>query len=250
MTPAADLPSTAPRPAPLRARTAVLLHLAPGAALLAFAVGTGPLWRAAGLPPVWGLLVGTLVVVVPVELGLVLRAVRRRGERLPAAALGLRPLRRADLVPLLLTAAACLLAPAAVVWLEPALRALTAGWLPDGFTAGTTGLADHSPAVRAATLALWVVSLVVVGPLVEEVYFRGWLLPRLPGGAVRAATTGAALFAVYHLWQPHAWLTILVFALPLALLARTRGAVTSCALVHGAVNLLAFAALLGGVLQR
>lgn len=250
MTPTADLPSTAPRPAPLRARTAVLLHLAPGAALLAFAVATGPLWRAAGLPPVWGLLVGTLVVVVPVELGLVLRAVRRRGERPSAAALGLRPLRRADLGPLLLTAAACLLAPAAVVWLEPALRALTAGWLPDGFTAGTTGLAGHPPAVRAATLALWVVSLVVVGPLVEEVYFRGWLLPRLPGGPVRAATAGAALFAVYHLWQPHAWLTILVFALPLALLARTRGAVTSCALVHGAVNLLAFAALLGGVLQR
>lgn len=250
MTPTADLPSTAPRPAPLRARTAVLLHLAPGAALLAFAVATGPLWRAAGLPPVWGRLVGTLVVVVPVELGLVLRALRRRGGRLSAAALGLRPLRRADLAPLLLTAAACLLAPAAVVWLEPALRALTDGWLPEGFTAGTTGLAGHPPAVRAATLALLVVALVVVGPLVEEVYFRGWLLPRLPGGALRASTAGAALFAVYHLWQPHAWLTILVFALPLALLARTRGAVTSCALVHGAVNLLAFAALLGGVLQR
>jgi membrane protease YdiL (CAAX protease family) len=228
----------------------VLLHLAPGAALLAFAVATGPLWRAAGLPPVWGLLVGTLVVVVPVELGLVLRAVRRRGERPSAAALGLRPLRRADLAPLLLTAAACLLAPAAVVWLEPALRALTDGWLPGGFTAGTTGLAGHPPAVRAATLALWVVALVVVGPLVEEVYFRGWLLPRLPGGALPAATAGAALFAAYHLWQPHAWLTILVFALPLALLARTRGAVTGCALVHGAVNLLAFAALLAGVVQR
>lgn len=42
----------------------------------------------------------------------------------------------------------------------------------------------------------------VVLPLIEELYFRGYMLPRmkLPGGWAPVANAG--LFSAYHLWAP------------------------------------------------
>ena len=86
--------------------------------------------------------------------------------------------------------------------------------------------------------------------VIEEVYFRGWLLPRLPGGAVRACTTNAVLFGVYHLWQPQAVLTVIVTALPLAALVRARGNPVLSFLVHATVNAGVLAVLLAGLGAR
>ena len=230
--------------------TAVLLHLGPGTALLLFFLGTGPLLRDAGLPPIWGLLLGTLVVIVPIELGIVWKSARRQGETRFPSALRLAPVRRADGRAVAVTAVACLVGPGLLVGFEAVLRDSVFAWLPGWFTAGTAGLADYSPTVRAVTVALWVVGLVLVGPAVEEIYFRGWLLPRLSGPPALRVTIHAGLFAVYHLWQPYAAITIFVFALPLAVLAETRRNPTLSLLVHCSVNLVVFGGLLAGVMQR
>jgi hypothetical protein len=130
------------------------------------------------------------------------------------------------------------------------LRTSAFGWLPDWFTPSLSGLGDYSPSIQAATVALWLVSMVIVGPAVEELYFRGWLLPRLRGRAATPCTAHAALFASYHLWQPHAAITVFVFALPLAVLVQARRNPLLSALVHCSVNLLFFGGLLAGALQR
>ena len=81
-------------------------------------------------------------------------------------------------------------------------------------------------------------------------YFRGFLLPRLPASSALAVPANAMLFAVYHLWQPFAWLTVAVFALPLAAVAlRPRGVVVA-ATVHCLVNLAAMVAMLTAGLTR
>jgi membrane protease YdiL (CAAX protease family) len=238
------------RGSPLRWPTAVALHVTPGVALLLFFLATAPLLMAAGLPTVWGLLLGTLVVITPIELSLVRRAARRRrGDRLWSS-FGLRRPRGADLPALLLTGLASLLAPGLVVWLEPLLRVALLGWWPSWLGAGTTGLATYSPTVQVVTMVVWLVSLVVVGPAVEEIYFRGWLLPRLRGGRVLACTTHAALFSVYHLWQPQAWLTVFMFAIPLTVLVHIRRNPALSLVIHSTINLIAFGGLLAGVVQR
>ena len=237
--------SAHPVGAPLRWPAALGWHLAPGAALLAFVLVTAPLLRRAGLPPVWGVLAGALLVLAPVELALVHRALRRAGSGW--AALGLRRPRRADLPALLLAGAAALLLPGLVVAAEPLLTAALPGWLPQ---VGVDGLDRHPLPVQVTTLVLWAVAAVLVGPAVEEVYFRGWLLPRLPGGALRACTFNAVLFGVYHLWQPQAVLTVAVTALPLAALVRARGNPVLSFLVHAAVNAGVLAVLLAGLASR
>lgn len=206
-----------------RLPVAIFLHLFPGVLLFAFAALVGPLLDR----PVQALLAGVLLIVVPVELGLVRYAFRRGLPRIRA------PRRAGRLFAISL--AASLLGGAAVSWLEPLLR--------------DAGLRRPIPAapgdLDAVTVALWIAGPVLAGPIAEEIYFRGWLQPRTPGGPV----VSCVLFAVYHLWQPYAWLTVFVVALPLAW-ARTRGGVVVPILVHCTMNALTFAALVWGALQR
>ena len=54
-----------------------------------------------------------------------------------------------------------------------------------------------------------------INPTVEELYFRGYLLPRLPVAGGRAIPLFAALFSLQHYWQPWNWL--LIFGLQLIL---------------------------------
>ncbi len=42
----------------------------------------------------------------------------------------------------------------------------------------------------------------VIGPIVEELYFRGYLLPRIARYGRKAAVLNAALFSLYHFWTP------------------------------------------------
>lgn len=74
--------------------------------------------------------------------------------------------------------------------------------------------------------AILVVALVVdgiVNPTVEELYFRAYLLPRLPAAGWAAVPVSAALFSLQHYWQPWNWLLIFVGQLILtALIVRLR----------------------------
>ena len=63
----------------LSAPKLIALHLIQGALVTVAFVPFAPLVQAAGLPPIAALLVAILLVLVPVELGIVLRAVRRDG---------------------------------------------------------------------------------------------------------------------------------------------------------------------------
>jgi hypothetical protein len=136
--------ASAPTAGPLTALSwgkAVVLQLAPGAALLLFWIAAVPWLEGAGLPPVWELLLGTLVVLAPIELGSLWHSNRRRGDPRIRSALGLLSLRRADLRPVLLTATMCLIGPGLVIWLEPVLRTSLSAGLPDWFTPSLSGLA-------------------------------------------------------------------------------------------------------------
>lgn len=59
-----------------------------------------------------------------------------------------------------------------------------------------------SSSAGLVTFIGFVVVLVVVGPVVEELYFRGYLLPRIGRFGSWAALINVSLFALYHLWKP------------------------------------------------
>jgi uncharacterized protein len=218
------------------------LHLLPGLLTVIVFAAAAPLLASAGLPPVWGMFVAVVFVVAPVELGLV----RYHGAKHDLRAPNRREVLRL-LLPALIVAA---LAPGLVQWAEPALHRAFAPMVPLWWNLNPDQVTGQPGWVFAVTMAGWVLTFVVIGPVVEELYFRGFLLPRVPAGRAAAVIVNAALFAVYHFWQPYAWLTVFVFALPLAVVAcRPRGVVVAV-IVHCAVNAMAFVLMLTGVGSR
>ena len=53
----------------------------------------------------------------------------------------------------------------------------------------------------------------LVFPILEEAYFRGFLLPRLTYLGVLAPAVNALLFAMWHFWQPYNWPLIFLLVL-------------------------------------
>ena len=55
----------------------------------------------------------------------------------------------------------------------------------------------------------------IAGPLVEELYFRGYLLPRIPSRRGWAPLINVILFSLYHFFSPWQNVTRIVALIPL-----------------------------------
>lgn len=139
------------------------------------------------------------------------------------------------LVPVLLIVALA----AAVGWtpvgngLASRLHGLYPGWMLPDYDVTTTGL---STSVLVTTLMVTLLIDGIVNPTIEELYFRGYLLPRLPVAGWRAVTVSAALFAVQHYWQPYNWLLIFVLQLILTAFVMRSRSVRLGIVTHVLVN--------------
>jgi hypothetical protein len=89
-------------------------------------------------------------------------------------------------------------------------------WVPEWYDLGYyLQSQEYARPVRIATWALGIVFAVIVGPIVEEFYFRSYLLPRMRGLKGWAPLVGSILFALYHLWSPWLFVVRLVALLPM-----------------------------------
>lgn len=221
----------------------LVLHLAPGVLFTVAAVVLARRAADVGLPGVFGLYAAAVGVLVPVQLGLIAAAAHRStgSWRLSGA---LRYTRRLPRRLLMLLAVATLAwaglvfamtAPAAEV-----IRTAVFAWWPLELDyAGH--LADPDAYDRGILIAAWVVGLVVTSiavPVVEELYFRGFLLPRIEHLGGWAPVANTVLFAVYHFWSPWQVPTRIAATLPLFVATWRTRAVGLAIVVHVALNLI------------
>ena len=89
----------------------------------------------------------------------------------------------------------------------------------------------------------------VINPTVEELYFRGYLLPRLPVAGWRAIPLSAALFTLQHYWQPWNWLMIFMLELTLTTLVVRLRCLRLGIIMHGLGNSFGALIILVGVLS-
>ncbi len=181
----------------------IALHLLPGVAL-----GVFVLVAAQWLPAVVALLVGIGLVIVPLELGYLLYQARRRNgswsmegvilyrERHPARTVALWA------VPLVLWASVIFVVSIAVLddWIVDTLFS----WYPESIRELASFEDDDDPAtwVLVVLFALAFLLNGFVGPVTEELYFRGHLLPRIDRFRRGAPVLNAVLFSLYHVWTP------------------------------------------------
>ncbi len=232
----------------------VFLHLAPGALTAVVYALVVPGVLAAGYPPLLALLIAVVVVVVPLELGELLRQGRAASCRISLR--GAVPYRRP--MPVWQYAAIALgfvvfafLASGATGLLESALLPTLWAWFPAHLilTGQPSAYAGFARGAVLTTFALVVPLNWVVAPVVEELYFRGYLLPRLSRLGFWAPVLNGLLFALYHFWQPYAYLSIAAAMVPLAWLVWRKQNVYLGIVLHVLINVLGnlylFAAVLG-----
>jgi len=201
----------------------ILLHLVPGGLALGVYVAALPVVGRLGMPTIAALALSGLLGVLPVQLALL---GRHRAQHPHEAVVQLTtrlPLRRVlgwMLLEVVLGALAFLLTGPLTGW----LRAKASGWWPSSLIIDSGTQQSYDTGALAATALLMLLGSVLAAPIVEECYFRGYLLPRMPAKLGRARPVAhAALFAGYHLWTPWLIPTRLLAILPLTLIAlRTR----------------------------
>ena len=184
------------------ART-VVLHLLPGVLMVAFYVLAAPLVRSLGFPSLVAIYLAILLVLIPFELGYLFYRARRNRSSLGSVVLYREPVPRAQFVALVLG----LLAWSAIfyVLIYPPLDAFFIEnvffWLPDALFLAED-FARYSTAALVITWVLGFVVNAVAGPVVEEMYFRGYLLPRISRFGAWAPLINTVLFSVYHFFTP------------------------------------------------
>jgi uncharacterized protein len=229
---------------------AAILHLFPGVVLTFFIVLAAPVVESSGFPGVFALFAGIGLVIVPLELGyLFLHARRTTGTWSLHATVGYR--RRIPGRQLLRWV------PALVGWFTLWLAISTVlidrwlaetffSWMPDAILQFSRVDEVGEPATTVVLVTLVVTMVVLngfVGPVVEELYFRGHLLPRLARYGRLAPVINTVLFLLYHLWTPWQVPARVVGFLPITWLTWRERSLSIAVVAHVAVNLLFLAGL-------
>jgi len=178
----------------------IILHFLPGVVFLAFWFLVAPLIQRWGLPVA---IAGSLAILfgqLPLVLGILLYQSRKQTGRfsLRDVIAYRRPVplwQYLILVPLL-----CIwYFQASSIWTS-LQKDLLPRWLENPLPFIDQG--PYSPRVSTITLGVALISSGIIAPIIEELYFRGFLLPRIDRLGVWAVLLNVSLFAFHHLWTP------------------------------------------------
>lgn len=203
----------------------ILLHLIPGVLITAFYALTAKPIIEAGYPAIVALMLGILFVLIPVELGYLLYQGRKRNNRISLEGIVLYrhtlPIWQfAVLILSLLVWAGLLFAIATPI--DTFFIDNFFAWIPEWyfFADFSEGLSQYSSSAITVTIVLALVLNGVAGPVVEELYFRGYLLPRISRYGWWAPVLNAVLFSIYHFFSPWQNLIRILALLPMTFIAQ------------------------------
>lgn len=196
----------------------IALHLVPGGLIVAaYVLFAEPLVKSIGYPSFLGWAIAMCVALAPVQLGLLLWLGHRRNGRLSLHGVLSyldKPIPRRKLVAIV---------AALIVQMVVLAFALTPvdnffyhwlfWWVPyEGAGGSASTYLDGFPrSVVIITLAACLPLTGLSFPIIEELYFRGFLLPRLSRLGAWAPVVNTVLFSLYHLWAPWTFLTRVIF---------------------------------------
>ncbi len=123
-------------------------------------------------------------------------------------------------------------------------------WLPKFLLPDASSLYPQSaPTAILVTLILGLIVDGIINPVVEELYFRGYLLPRISRFGWLAPLMSACLFSLQHYWQPYNFPLIFLIQLPVVYVVWWKRNIYISMLTHCAGNLLGAVSSLAGFLS-
>lgn len=198
----------------------IILHLFPGILMGGFYFLIRQPVQELGYPSLFALLLALIFVLVPVELGYLLHKGKQATGRYTLDELisyrtpipWWQSILWVLIVLVLMGVIFTVLKPVENILIDKLFF-----WIPT-FDSGLDG--NYSKTALIVTYVTMLVFGVIVGPLVEELYFRGYLLARMPGKYTELFHS--FLFAVYHVWTPWMFITRTVGMLPLIIAVKKK----------------------------
>ena len=192
----------------------ILLHILPGALTTLVFVLVKPLLDPSGFPPLLAFLLAVLLVDLPLHLAIMLFEGKKLNGRLSLKGVVLYRDKVSWKTFALVFVAAFVVVYALITLVTPLTTFLTNtvfSGLPEWmFLEEPT---QYTAFPKNPVIALFVFQLVLTGvalPWVEELYFRGYLLPRISRYGAWAPLIGGLLFSLYHGWQLFGFVTVLL----------------------------------------
>ncbi len=239
---------------PLFALRMIALALLPGLLITAVFVSIAAAITRLGAPASLALLLTWPLAGIPILLVILLLEGRKRNGRLSLAGIVLYheplPLRQyLWLVPVLFVWVA--ITSTLSVPVADGVRRAAFAWWPERLVLSTfaQNLNLYSPAVLWTVVSLSFILNIAV-PVVEELYFRGFLLAEMELWDKWGPLVNVVLFSLYHFWLPWEIPTRIVTLLPVIYAVRWKRNIYLSILVHCLLNTIGSLGLLVLVLTR
>lgn len=215
----------------------ILFHLYPGILITLGFVLLAPWMVARGYPPQLSMLICIVSVAVPV---FIFHLIQAKKDEHKSKVIQLNGYREKLPTGKLVLYSLGLLVFAFLMWgiIQPFDQFLTENvffWLPDWYT--VQDFKGYSTDIIKVTLIANLMLNGFLAPIIEEFYFRGYLLPRMEVWGKWAFFVNAVLFSLYHLWQPYIYLTLIAALLPMTYLVWMTKDLRLAILTHCMLNL-------------
>jgi len=198
----------------------IALHLLPGALIVAvYLLIAEPFVVAIGYPVFLGWAIALCLVLGPLMAGLYWLGRKRNGRFSLRGVLHYtdKPLPRGKLVAMAIAMFLWMMAVStALIPLDSFVFDHFFTWLPFAEAGGsaTTYIEGNGRSVMLTTLAICLPLTGISLPLIEEFYFRGFLMPRIAHLGKGAPVLSTVLFSLYHFWAPWTFVSKLIFFFP------------------------------------
>lgn len=109
-------------------------------------------------------------------------------------------------------------------------------WLPEWYFNPSFGTDNLELIAKVFLIGIFIDGL--VGPIIEELFFRGYLLPRMAFLKNWAPILNGLMFGAYHFWQPHNLIAVCAMGIILSLIVwKTKNVYLGIA-IHCTMNIL------------
>jgi membrane protease YdiL (CAAX protease family) len=182
-----------------------LLHIAPGILVTVAFLVLKPILDSTGFPPLLAFLLAILLIDIPFMLGVMLNKGKKLNGRFSLSGVVLYREKVSWKTFTLVFVAAFVLMYLLIMLATPLSAVLTESafsWLPKWFFLDDA--AQYEGYAKNVLVLVFTLQLLITGivlPWVEELYFRGYLMPRISRYEKWAPLIGGFFFGLYHVWQ-------------------------------------------------
>ncbi len=201
----------------------IALHLLPGILTGAGLFLLAPITQRNGLPSLWAHGIADLIIILPIIFGILYSQGYKKNGRWSLNGIVLYreriPLRQyLILVPIVFFSAGIvrLFAPVSSFIFDSLFS-----WWPAMYNL-SYDLRGYSPSIITTTLLFNFLMIGLLVPIAEELYFRGYLLPRLSRFGFWAVPIHTTLFALFHIWTPWMVVARAIGVIPFAFVAQRK----------------------------